>query len=386
MRAEADVLVVGLGIHGSAAAYELARGGASVVGIDQFPEGHHRGSSHGRTRMIRRAYPNPAWNDLVARAYTGWERWERASGQRLVHRTGGLYTAGGASTLQGPGCEQVEDPDRLRQLMPSLAVPDGYHAVFDPSAGVVAAERAVAVARAGARAAGAELAFGEAMLDWSATGTGCLVQTSTRRLRARWLVLATGAWVGRAVPQLAGLFEVWRIVTVTVRPGQQVAEPPRLGAFSVAPGDSERSERGQLSPGGWRPPFRGAERRGRREPAAWGDSERSERGRLSPGGWRPPFRGAERRGRREPAAWGDSEWSERGQLSPGGSSSGSPTPPGTASRPASTPVRSGTPSGRPHRPPATRSPSCAGSWRGTSPAPGPTRSATWSRPPPACTR
>ncbi|MDQ7903659.1 FAD-dependent oxidoreductase [Phytohabitans sp. ZYX-F-186] len=233
MSAEADVLVVGLGIHGSAAAYELARGGAAVVGIDQFPEGHRRGSSHGTTRMIRRAYPNPAWNDLVARAYAGWERWERASGQALVHRTGGLYTTATASTLEGPGCAPVDDPDRLRRLMPAFAVPEGYRAVYDPSAGVVAAGRALAVARAGARAAGAELAFGEAMLDWSATGTGCLVETSKRRLRVRSLVLATGAWAGRAVPRLAPLFEVWRIVTVTLRPGQEVARPPRLGAFSV---------------------------------------------------------------------------------------------------------------------------------------------------------
>ncbi|MET7399676.1 FAD-dependent oxidoreductase [Dactylosporangium sp. NPDC005572] len=231
--AEADVLVVGLGIHGSAAAYEIARRGSGVVGIDQFAEDHHRGSSHGRTRMIRRAYPNPAWNDLVDRAFAGWERWERDSGVTLIHRTGGLYAHRGAARLQGPGCELVEDRERLRELMPSFAVPDGYRAVFDPSAGVVEAGSALAVARAGARAAGAELAFGERILDWEATAGGCLVETSARRIRARSLVLATGAWVGRAVPRLAGLFEVWRIVTVTVRPGQAAARPPGLGAFSV---------------------------------------------------------------------------------------------------------------------------------------------------------
>ncbi|MFC8845985.1 MULTISPECIES: FAD-dependent oxidoreductase [unclassified Micromonospora] len=230
---EADVLVVGLGVHGSAAAYELALRGARVVAIDQFAEDHHRGSSHGRTRMIRRAYPNPVWNDLVAQAFAGWERWERASGETLVRRTGGLYAHRGTSQLQGPGCEIVEDRGRLRELMPSFAVPDGYRAVYDPSAGVVEAGTALAVARAGARAAGAELAFGERMLSWRAAGDGCLVETTDRRIRVRSLVLATGAWVGRVVPALADLFEVWRIVTVTLRAGQPLARPPRLGAFSV---------------------------------------------------------------------------------------------------------------------------------------------------------
>ncbi|WP_212808427.1 FAD-dependent oxidoreductase [Micromonospora endophytica] len=121
----------------------------------------------------------------------------------------------------------------MRELMPSFTVPDGYRAVFDPAAGVVEAETALAVARAGARAAGAELAFSERLLSWRTDGDGCLVETSARRIRTRSLVLATGAWVGQLVPELADLFEVWRIVTVTLRAGQRIAEPPALGAFSV---------------------------------------------------------------------------------------------------------------------------------------------------------
>jgi monomeric sarcosine oxidase len=230
---DTDVVVVGLGIHGSAAAYELARRGVGVVAIDQFEEGHHRGSSHGRTRMIRRAYPNPAWNDLVARAFDGWDRWSAASGRTLVRPTGGLYAHRGEAQLQGPGCELVESPERMRELMPSFAVPDGYRAVHDPSAGVVEAADAVEVARVGARTAGAELAFGEEMLSWRSTDGGVVVDTGGRTLRASRLVLATGAWVGRVLPRFADLFEVWRIVTVTLRAGQAVAMPPALGALSV---------------------------------------------------------------------------------------------------------------------------------------------------------
>ncbi|MFT4082368.1 MAG: FAD-dependent oxidoreductase [Nocardioides sp.] len=230
---DTDVIVVGLGIHGSAAAYELARRGVGVIALDQFEEGHRRGSSHGRTRMIRRAYPHPVWNDLVARAFDGWERWSSAGGRTLVRRTGGLYAHRGVAQLQGPGCELVEDPERMRELMPAFAVPGGFRAVHDPSAGVVEATTALEVARAGARVAGAELAFGERVLSWALAGGGVVVDTDRRTLRAGRLVLAAGAWAGRVLPRLANRFEVWRIVTATLRAGQEVGTPPALGAFSV---------------------------------------------------------------------------------------------------------------------------------------------------------
>ena len=51
-----DVIILGTGGVGSAAAYHLAKRGAKVLGIDQFPGGHDRGSSHGETRVIRQAY------------------------------------------------------------------------------------------------------------------------------------------------------------------------------------------------------------------------------------------------------------------------------------------------------------------------------------------
>lgn len=230
-----DVVVVGLGVQGTASAWELAERGLDVIGLDQFDEGHTRGSSHGRTRMIRRAYPNRAWNPLVDRAFAGWRRWEERSGETLVRRTGGLYVhPDSSSQLQGPDLEIVHDPARAAQLMTSFAMPGGHSAVYDPTAGVVEAAAALRVARAGARQRGAELAFGERMVDWCQEPGGDVVVTTDRRtIRADTLVLAPGAWVGGVVPELADLFEVWRILTVTVRPGQWAGLPPGLGCFSV---------------------------------------------------------------------------------------------------------------------------------------------------------
>lgn len=230
--AQTDVIVVGLGIHGRAAALELSLRGLKVLALDQFEDGHGRGSSHGATRMIRRAYPNPVWNPLVARAFDGWSRWSDIAGTAFVTTTGGVYAHQGESGLQGPHCRAV-GREEAHELMPSFALPAGCGAVYDPAAGVLAADRAMEFAARAASAGGAELSWGERMLSWAQTPRGVEVTTDRRKLTARKLVLTTGAWVGQAVPAFAGAFEVWRILTLTVAAGQPLAIPPRLGAFSV---------------------------------------------------------------------------------------------------------------------------------------------------------
>ncbi len=229
----ADVVVLGLGIHGMSTVASLARRGVRVIGIDRFAPAHSRGSSHGRTRMIRRAYPNPVWNPLVEKALDAWGELERASGETLLHRTGGLYAHEGASQLQGPDCVLVEDRAEMAALMPSFAVPDGYRAVYDPSAGVLEAERSLAALRRLAEGAGAELRDGERVLGWDSVADGVEVRTDRGVVRARRLVVAGGAFAARLLTAVADLLEVWRILTVTVRAGQPAGLPPALGAFSV---------------------------------------------------------------------------------------------------------------------------------------------------------
>ena len=76
-----DVIVVGLGGMGSAAACHLARRGQRVLGLERFTAAHDRGSSHGRSRVIRQAYfEDPTYVPLVLRAYELWREAERATG------------------------------------------------------------------------------------------------------------------------------------------------------------------------------------------------------------------------------------------------------------------------------------------------------------------
>ena len=63
-----QVAVVGAGIMGVAAAYELASRGHDVTVLEQFELGHTRGSSHGRSRIVRLAYPVVEWVRLAQEA------------------------------------------------------------------------------------------------------------------------------------------------------------------------------------------------------------------------------------------------------------------------------------------------------------------------------
>src|SRR4029453_18780612 len=92
MMAEFDVIVVGLGAMGSAAAGHLAGRGARVLGLERFGPAHDQGSSHGGSRIIRQAYfEHPAYVPLLRRAYELWEQLETDSGRDLMTQTGGLY-------------------------------------------------------------------------------------------------------------------------------------------------------------------------------------------------------------------------------------------------------------------------------------------------------
>src|SRR5437764_14743689 len=95
-----DVIVLGVGGMGSAAVFELARRGRRVLGLEQFALGHDQGSSHGQTRIIRRAYyEHPDYVPLVCRAFERWYDLEQRQGKRLLTEAGCLSLGTAASSL-----------------------------------------------------------------------------------------------------------------------------------------------------------------------------------------------------------------------------------------------------------------------------------------------
>ncbi|MGI8578690.1 MAG: FAD-dependent oxidoreductase, partial [Nocardioidaceae bacterium] len=94
-----DVVVAGLGAMGSAAAYQLAKAGVNVLGIDRFLPPHTLGSTHGDTRITRVAIGEGlAYVPLVQRSHQIWRDIERQAEVQILEQCGGL--------VMGPGTSQ----------------------------------------------------------------------------------------------------------------------------------------------------------------------------------------------------------------------------------------------------------------------------------------
>src|SRR6266545_2964714 len=124
---DVDVAVIGLGLAGSATAWALTGRGRSVTAFEAFAPGHRRGSSHGHSRIFRRAYLDPFYVDLGGRAQELWRRLEDATGEQILRSTGGLdYSEAGAPARMaevlaaaGVAAEMVE-PDVAGDRWPGL--------------------------------------------------------------------------------------------------------------------------------------------------------------------------------------------------------------------------------------------------------------------------
>lgn len=230
-----DAIVVGLGVHGSAALRHLAARGLDVLGLEQYGLGHDLGSSHGSTRMIRRAYPHPDWDALVDTAYRAWTELEGASKAQLLDITGGLYAApkDRPDPLRGPGCRQV-DAEEAARIFPGLRLPTGFAAVHDPRAGIIDAQETLRAQLTLAERSGAHIEDRSPVLGWEPDGDEIVVRTGESVLRTRRLVLCTGPWTAAQVPSLASHLRVTRIVNAyfAADPAGPLG-PSGLGSFSV---------------------------------------------------------------------------------------------------------------------------------------------------------
>jgi sarcosine oxidase len=213
MRKSPDAIVLGLGGVGSAAAYHLAIRQRRVLGIEQFQPAHDLGSSHGGSRIIRQAYhEHPAYVPLVRRSYELWRELERSTDEDLLTITGGLLIGPeNGEVVQGAlrsarihvVPHELLRPADIRRRFPLFHVEEGEAALFEGTAGFLRPERAVRAHLEQAARAGADLHFGEVVMQWSATRDGRVnVTTDRASYQAESLILAPGAWAPRVMRDL----------------------------------------------------------------------------------------------------------------------------------------------------------------------------------------
>ena len=209
-----DLIVVGAGLAGSAAAWAASARGLSVTVLEAFGPGHRRGSSHGSARIFRRAYPDPLYVRLAGLAGERWRQVEAEAGESLLQLTGGLDFGA------------VRNPEQLHAVLASCGVPASLHSadeaaerwpfisfagvgqvMFHADAGVLDPDRAVAAMLRLAAARGADIRFETPVtrLAVNPDGDGALVHTGGGTFTAPVVAIAVGAWLGPLAGDLVRL-------------------------------------------------------------------------------------------------------------------------------------------------------------------------------------
>lgn len=215
----ADVIVIGLGAFGSATAYQLARRGAKVIGIDRFSPPHTHGSSHGATRITRLAVgEGEVYVPLVKRSHAIWAELEALAPQRSLYlRTGGLIMGppgnGGHHHGSGGFVQRTVDTARrfgiahetlqghaITERFPQFTVQGDELGYYEPDAGVLRPEACVDAQITEARRLGANIRLDERVLSIDSSPSGARVRTDHGNYAARQVIVTAGAWV----PGLAG--------------------------------------------------------------------------------------------------------------------------------------------------------------------------------------
>ena len=240
-----DVVVVGLGAMGSAAAYALAARGLRVLGLDRYHPPHRHGSHHGESRIIRKAYyEHPAYVPLLERAFEAWRELESAADATLFRRTGGLMIGATTGELV-PGVlasarahrlpHEVLSSDALAARYPQFRVDPALIAGWEGDAGILYPEACIRAFLDGARGANAELHYGEAVQEWTCAPGGVRVKTAQGSYGGGGLVLTPGAGMGELVAELAPRLRIERQVFAHFSPASEPAalEMRRLPIFCL---------------------------------------------------------------------------------------------------------------------------------------------------------
>lgn len=205
-----DVIVIGGGAMGSAAAWSLARRGREVALIEQYEQGHCRGSSHGGSRIFRLAYPDPVYINMAKAALPLWRELEDDAGRGLLETTGGVDHGDPATVtdieaaLRGCGvARELLSRDEAAERWPMFRF-DGP-VCFQPDAGRCLADSTVRSLQDRAAHYGATLHFEEAAVQVESRGDGIAVTTPADRYEAPVAVIAAGAWVQRLIADMLPL-------------------------------------------------------------------------------------------------------------------------------------------------------------------------------------
>ncbi|RZS77568.1 sarcosine oxidase [Motilibacter rhizosphaerae] len=229
--------VVGAGLAGASTAWHLARRGHDVVLLERSRPAAHDGSSHGSARILRYAYPDQLYVDLVVRARTLWSELEATSGRTLLTPTDALDVG------------ELREPRLLAEVLARAGVPHELVPVAEArerwpgvaadtevlrhDGAVLDAEQTVLAMVGLAQQHGAEVRTGFDVERVTREGSGFRLHSADGQvLDAEHVVVSAGGWLPallRDLPLPSGF--LGRIPPLTVRQEQAYHFPYREPAL-----------------------------------------------------------------------------------------------------------------------------------------------------------
>jgi sarcosine oxidase len=197
---------------GAMAAWRLAVRGAEVVVCDRFGVATERGSSHGGTRIFRRAvFEGRHYLPLIGLSSKLWAQLGDLDPSARMVVTGGLTIGPSDGALVSDAMAAAEaasatfeilDSAELQSRYPQHVLLPGDVGVLEPGAGVLRAEASVRAAIAQARRRGAVIHSGAQVTEITTGSGGVVVHGSGGSLTADAVVVAAGAGLSSLVPDL----------------------------------------------------------------------------------------------------------------------------------------------------------------------------------------
>jgi sarcosine oxidase len=208
-----DVVVVGAGVLGLAAARSLAKRGRRVVVCEQATVGHDGGGSKGSARIFRLGYDEPWYVRLALTAQTMWRQWEDEAETTLLTTTGqvtlgdDLEVLAQALAVGGAPFARMT-PGEVADRYPVLSV--STPAIFEPSSGVIDVGRCLAALQ---RVPGVEVREHSRVTRCDDDGRRVRLTVespgATLVLEAPVAVVCAGPWTGPLVAHVATNLHPW---------------------------------------------------------------------------------------------------------------------------------------------------------------------------------
>ena len=239
-----DAIVAGVGGHGSAIAYHLAKSGTKTLALERFELNHGNGSSHGETRGMRTAYyEHPGYLPLIDRALELWDDLQKMTDKPIIRMTGGVAIGSEEGALVRGQIDaakkhrfphEVLGPKEANERFPCFHLSDQETCFYTPGSGILWSENCIATHVKLAREEGAQMHFNEPLVRWTQQKDKILVRTSMGEYTTDKLVLSSGAWLPRLVAELGLPLKVERQVLFWFRPLREKANfgPGRMPAFN----------------------------------------------------------------------------------------------------------------------------------------------------------